>query len=830
MALLTAETLLQDLRYSLRLLAKNPSFTAIAVVTLALGIGANAAVFSLVNAVLLRPLPYTEADRIVTVWSAFPQSGVRKFGVAYKNVQDWKERSDVFEPLAIYQAASNTSMNLTALSGPVRVQGTRSTGDFFRALNVQPFLGRLISGDDEQPGRDHVVVVGYNLWQHDFGSNAQIIGHTIRLNDEDYEVVGVMPPGFQFPSGLEMPAGQQFATATEVWIPLTIPNATTQNDRVTNSFRAVARLKRGVSNTQAQTEMSAITRQMVTEHRTDLDGLEVVVSTMQENQVGELRPALLLLLAAVGFVLLIACVNIANLLLSRASARQREFVIRAALGASRRRIVQQLLTDSLVLGMVGGTLGLVLALIANRLVIAFAPTNIPRLNEVAIDLRVLVFTILVSMTTGLIFGLAPAFHATRANLQQGMREGTRSVAGSSHSWLRGLLVVSEVMLVFVLLVAAGLMLRSFRRLMDVAPGFDADNVLTARVALPARTYPGTKMIGFYQELLDRLHRQSGVKSAALVRDLPFSGTDPRYGVLVDGRSADSQNGGFTFRYRIISADYFKAMGIPLDRGRYFDSRDDQKGANAVIINETAAHRMWPNEDPIGQVILPIGPIAPARCVVVGIVGDVKFGGLDTQPDIELFFPFSQIPEPVISPVIGSMAILVRTTQSPETLARIIRDQVAALNKDIPVSSIATLSELQSGSVASRRFQMMMLALFALGALILTIVGIYGVVSYWVVQKTQEIGIRIALGAQPAAMLRFIIVRGMALAVIGIILGLGGALSLTRLMTSLLFGIGPTDPLTFIVVALLLAGTALTACLFPAWRAMRVDPVVALRAE
>jgi putative ABC transport system permease protein len=830
MAIFRTEALLQDLRYSLRLLAKNPSFTAIAVATLALGIGANTAVFSLVNAVLLRPLPYNEPDRIVTVWSAFPQSGVRKFGVAYKNVQDWKERSDVFDPLAIYQAASNTSMNLTGLSGPVRVQGTRATGDFFRALNVRPLLGRVISSDDEQPGRDHVVVIGYNLWQHDFGADARIIGRTIGLNDEDYEVVGVMPLGFQFPSGLEMPAGQQFATATEVWIPLTIPNATTQNDRVTNSFRSVARLKRGVSSAQAQTELSAITRQMVAEHGKDLDGLEVVVTTMQENQVGELRPALLLLLAAVGFVLLIACVNIANLLLSRAAARQREFVVRAALGASRARILQQLLTDSVALGLIGGTLGLVLAIAANRLVIAFAPANIPRLNEVVIDVRVLAFTVLVSMTTGFVFGLAPAFHAARTNLQQGMREGTRSVAGSSHSWLRQLLVVSEVMLVFVLLVAAGLMLRSFRRLLDVAPGFDAENVLTARIALPARTYPGAKMIAFYQQLLDGLHRQTGIKSAALVRDLPFSGTDPRYGALVEGRSVDSQNGGFTFRYRIISADYFQAMGIPLDRGRYFDSRDDQKGANAVIINETAAHRMWPNEDPIGKVVLPIGPIAPARCVVVGIVGDVKFAGLDTQPDIELFFPFSQIPEPVISPVIGSMAILVRTTRNPETFARLIRDQVAGLNKDIPVSSIATLGELQSGSVASRRFQMMLLAVFALAALILTIVGIYGVVSYWVVQRTQEIGIRMALGAQPATVLRFIIGRGMTLAAIGILLGFGSALSLTRLMASLLFGVGASDPLTFGVVAVLLAGTALAACLVPAWRAMRVDPVVALRME
>ncbi len=825
------ETLTQDLRYSLRVLGKNPVFMLIAVGTLALGIGANTSVFSLLNAILLRPLPYNDPDRIVTVWNSFPAAGVRKFGVAYKNVSDWKERNHVFAPLAIYQAASNTSLNLTGVSGPVRIQGARATGDFFQALNVAPLNGRIITADDEEPGRDHVAVVGYNLWRQYFGGDSQIVGKTIKLNDEDYSVIGVMPPGFQFPSGLEMPAGQQFAAATEIWTPLTRPAPTTQNDRITNSFRAVARLKHGVSAAQAQSEMSLITQSLVGEHPSELQGLQVVVTTMKENQVGELRPALILLLAAVALVLLIACANIANLLLSRSTARQREFIVRAALGAGRGRIVRQLLTDSLVLSLLSGVLGLGLAFIANRVLVTVGPANIPRLGEVNIDLRVLAFTIFVSTATGFIFGLAPALDVSGSNLQEGMKGGGRSIAGSGQNWLRSLLVVSEVMLVFVLLVAAGLMLKSYRRLIEVAPGIDVHNVLTARIALPARSYPPQKKRTFYKQLLEGLAHENEVQSAAIVRDLPFSGTDPRYGFTVEGRPANAPNGGgFTFRYRIISPDYFKVMGMPLIAGRYFDAHDDQNGTGAVIINETAARRSWPGQNPLGQVVLAIGNIAPARCVVVGIVGDVKFGGLNSEPDIELFFPYPQIPEPIMTAVIGSMAVVVRTAKNPESVAPAIRRQVLALDKDIPVSSVTTMSNLESDSLAPRRFQMMLLAAFAGVALILAVVRIYGVISYWVLQRTQEIGVRIAIGARPADILWLVAGRGMALASAGVVLGLAAALSLTRLMAGLLYGVGTTDPATFAGVGLVLLLTACFACCIPAWRATQVDAIVALRME
>jgi len=817
-----------DLKYSFRVFLKNPVFTLVAAATLALGIGANTTVFSLVNAVLLRPLPYNDPDRIVTVWNSFPQAGVRKFGVAYKNVTDWQERNRVFAPLSIYQAQSNTSVNLAGVSGPVRVQAARTPGDFFLALNVRPLFGRGVAKEDEQPGNDHVVVLGYNLWRQNFGSDEHLVGRNVKLNDEDYRVVGIMPPGFQFPSGLEMPPGQQFASATQVWIPLTTPPSATQNDRITNSFRAVARLAPGVSVQQAQSELSAITRQMVTEHPNELQGLEVIVTTMRENQVGEMRPPLLVLLGAVGFVLLIACANIANLLLSRSAVRQREFVVRAALGASRGRIIQQLLMDSVVLAAIGGTLGLGLAVLANRVLIALGPANIPRLGEVTIDFRVLAFTLFVSAVTGAVFGLAPAIHASRTNLQEGMKDGGRSVAGSSQNWLRGLLVVSEVTLVFILLVAAGLMLRSFRRLIEVSPGFDERGVLTARITLSNRAYPGLKKLSFYQQLLDGLRQDRGVQSAAIVRDLPFSGTDPRYGLTIEGRPVDAQNGGVAFRYRVISADYFKVMGIPLRAGRFLDEHDNRDAPGAAIINETAARRNWANENPIGQVILASGGAVPARSVVVGVVGDVKFGGLDSQPDTEVYFPYSQVPEPVMPAVIGSMAVIVRSNGNAQSLAPVIRQQVSAIDRDIPVSSLATMGELQTGSTATRRFQMLLLAVFAGIALTLAVVGIYGVTSYWVVHRTQEIGIRVALGARSADVLFLIVGRGMALALTGIVLGLAGAVGLTRLMSGLLYGIGATDPLTFASVAVVLAATALAACCIPAWRAMRVDPVSSLR--
>jgi putative ABC transport system permease protein len=826
----------RDLRHALRLSRKNPAITAIILLALALGIGANTVIFSAFNTVMLRPLPYTDPERIVTVWDSFPQAGIKKFGVTYANFIDMKERNHVFEPLALYVAASNTTFNLTGIAGPERVQGTRATGDFFRAMGVQPLMGRTVMTEDEQQGRGHVVVLGYNLWQRDFGGNPRIIGSSIKLNDEDYNVLGVMPQGFEFPSGAEMPPGQQFASATELWVPLTTPVAGVERtDRSGHSYRAVGRLKPGVTIEQAQADVRAVAQQLVAEHPVENDGLSTAVTTLRENQVGELRPAMLALLASVGFVLLIACANIANLLLSRAAVRQKEFAIRAALGASRRRILQQLLTESVLLSVTGGLLGLLLSVIATRTLVAYVPTNIPRINEVSVDFRVLLFTMSISLLTGILFGMAPALHASKSDLHEGVKEGGRSVsAGVGQNRLRNMLLISEVILVFVLLIAAGLMLKSFGRLLNVTPGFDPQNVLTARVTLPSTPYPAQKKRVFYHQLVDRLEEQPGVEAAAVIRDLPLSGTDPRYGFKVEGRSDEAQDGGYSVRYRIISPGYFKAMGIPLKQGRYFDEHDDENGAGVAIINESAARTIWPGQNPIGQVVVTDGGLAREKCVIVGIVGDIKFGGLDTQPDPEMFIPYPQLPEKVMQAAIGSMAVVVRGKGNPTALVADVRRQVAAIDKDVPVSSVFTMNELLANSLSSRRFNLLLLVIFAGVALLLAAVGIYGVLSYWVSQRTREIGIRMALGAQRTDIFKLVIFQAMSLVLIGLGIGLGAALLLGRVLSGtfsgLLFGVSAFDPLTFVSVTLVLAAVALLACYVPARRAVRVEPTIALRYE
>jgi len=829
------QNLLQDLRYGARLLLKRPGFTLIAVITLALGISANTVIFGAFNAVMLRPLPYSDPGKIVTVWDSFPQLGVKKIGVTYANFADLKQRTRVFEPLALYAAGSTTSFNLTGLAGPERVQGARATGDFFRALGVAPLIGRTLTGEDEEAGRDHVAVLSYSLWQRDFGGDRSLVGRTLRLNDEDYLVVGVMPPGFSFPSGAEMPPGQQFASATELWTPLTVPNnPAARNDRIMRGYRAVARLKPGVSVEQAQADTSAIIKQLVAEHPTTNEGLGVSVTTMRENQVGELRPAMSALLGAVGFVLLVACANIANLLLSRAAARRKEFAIRAALGASRRRLFEQLLSESLLLAIVGGLLGLGLAVMTLRLLAPFAPANIPRINEASIDLRILLFTAAVSLLTGVLFGLAPALQVSRTNLYEGVKEGARGASGGAgQDRLRRLLIVSEVTLVFVLLIAAGLMLRSFRRLLEVAPGFDPARVLTARVTLGPLSYPTPKKLLFYRQLVAGLSRQPGVQAAALVRDLPLSGTDPRYGVTVAGRAATPQDG-YTVRDRIISADYFKVMGIPLLKGRYFSEHDDEDAPHVAIINESAAKKIFPGQDPLGQALINGGKYAPDNCQIIGVVGDVKFGGLDSQSDPEVYVHYPQLPESFMQPGIGSLALVVRSTGQPADLASPVRRQVAALDPDIPVSAALTMDAVLSDSLAPRRFTLWLLSAFAGVALLLAAVGIYGVLSYWVTQRTREIGIRLALGARASEILKLVISQAMRLAIIGLGFGILAALGLARLLSqalsSLLFGVKATDPFTFIFIALLLAVVALLACYLPARRATKVDPMVALRQE
>ena len=823
---------MDDLRFAIRLLLKRPAFSAIIITTLALGIGANTAIFSAFNAIMLRPLPYHDPESIATVWDSFPKLGVKKIGVTYANFADLKERSHVFDPLALYAAGSTTAFNLTGLAGPERVQAASATSDFFRALGVNPIYGRTLTDDDAQPGRNRVVVLGYNLWQRDFGGDAGIVNRNIKLNDVDFTVVGVMPSGFSFPSGAEMPAGQQFASATELWVPLTIPNTpAVRNDRQVRGYRAVGRIKPGVTIKQAEAETRAIAQQLVAEHPSENDGLDMSVTTMRENQVGEFRPAMFALLGAAGFMLLIACTNIANLLLSRATARRRELVIRTALGASRRRIVRQLLTESLLLSMLGGLLGVLLSL-SLRLFIAFAPANIPRLTEARLDVRVLLFTLGLSLLTGVLFGLVPALHASRLNLHEAVKEGGRGTTGANQRW-QSLLVGSEVALVFILVIAAGLMLKSFRRLSDVAPGFQAAHVLTARVTLPAVSYPTQKKLLFYEQLIESLNREPGVTASAIVRDLPLSGTDPRYGVTVQGRAGSVQGDGYTVRDRIISADYFKVMGIPLQRGRYFDTHDGAQAPAVAIINESAAAKIFPGEDPLGHVLVNGGKYAPDNCQIVGIVGDVKFGGLDSEADPEVYVPYTQLPESFMQPGVGSVAVVVLAGK-PQELVPAVRKAVTSLDQAIPLSSVTTMDDVLSTSLAPRRFNMLLLSAFAIVALTLAAVGIYGVLSYWVAERTREIGVRTALGARASDIFKLILSKGLTIVLVGLIFGAVVGFALARLLASafagILFGVRATDPATFIFVALLLMIVAFVACIIPARRAVKVDPVIALRSE
>ncbi|HWA25396.1 MAG TPA: ABC transporter permease [Lacunisphaera sp.] len=824
-----------DIRLAWRVLWNNPGFTAVATAALALGIGANTIIFTAFNAILLRPLPYHDPERVVTIWDSFPQSGIARFGVAYANIMDIKERNHVFAPLGTYVAASNTSFNLTGGAGPERVQGTRASADFFATLGTAPLLGRALRVEDELPARNHVAVLGYRLWQRYHNGDPAIVGRMIRLNDEDYEVVGIMPPGFEFPSGAEMPPGQQFASATELWTPLTIPdNPGARGDRTTHYLRAIARLKPGVTLEEARGEMSVLAAQLARDHPNENQGLASAVTTLRENQVGQLRPALLVLVAAVAGVLLIACANLASLLLVRATARSREFTIRAALGASRTRIVRQLLTESTLLSLLGGVLGLALASGGIRVLVAVAPAGIPRLAEAQLDGRILGFTLLLSLATGLLFGLAPAMHAARADLNTGLKDAGRGASVDPRlNGLRQLLVIAEVTLVFVLLIGAGLMLKSFRRLLEVPPGFESQHVLSARVTLPAKSYPAARKLTFYHELVAQLGREPGVAAAAVIRDLPLSGTDPRYGFTVAARPAEAQNNAFTYRYRVASPDYFTVMGIPLKAGRFFSDHDNATAPGVAIINETAARQAWPGQDPIGQVITTGGPM-PASCVVIGVVGDIRFGGFDSAPDLEVYYHYPQIPEGTMNAAIGSMAVVIRTEGDPAGVAAGLRQAVAALDKDVPVTSVKPMADLLAGSVAPRRFNLLLLGGFAAVSLVLAALGIYGVISYWVSQRTREIGVRLALGAETAAIFRLVIWQSMAVVLLGLGLGLALSLILARLLPATvagsLFGVSATDPLTFLLVAAGLGLTGLLASVLPARRAIRVEPAEALRCD
>lgn len=814
----------QDLRYGFRVMRKSPGFVIIAVLALALGTGTNTAIFSLVNALLLRPINYENPDRLTMVWEKSVKRGFGQVPTSVPNFADLKTNNQTFEDLGAF---TDSSFNLTGAAEPEKVMGVKVSATLLSLLGRPPLKGRLFLAGEDQPQASHVLILSHHLWQRSFGSNPNLVGQTVALNGESYTVVGIMPPDFRFPPAFSATvASSQYTTPdADLWVPLTIEAV--PPPREARFLYMVGRLKPGVSATAAQAEMNVIASRLQKEYPAADADMEVDVIPLREQVTGDIRPALLVLFGAVGCVLLIACANVANLLLAKASGRQKEVAIRIALGATRLRIIQQLLTESLLLSVIGGLLGSIIGILAVRYLIAFTPANVPKPDNIGIDAPVLLFTLFLAVFTSFIFGLVPAIQASKSDLNETLKEGGRGNSGSAkQNRVRSLLVVVEVALALVLLIGAGLMIKSFVRLQNVNPGFNPENLITLELQLPEKKY-GEKeqQAALQQQLVQRLVDIPGVQSAAAVNNLPFSGTELNNSVTIEGRppvvNANERPRAF---FRDISPNYFQAMGIPMRQGRPFADSDKKDAPAVVIINEAAARRFFPNEDPLGK------RFKRGRAesqfpwlMVVGIVGGVSHTtlGLPSQP--EVYLPFQQSPDAIIT-------LVARTKSDPRGLAATVRREVSNVDKDLPVSNLKFMDEIVAGTVSQPRVYALLLGIFAILALVLAAIGIYGVISYSVTQRTHEIGIRMALGAQTRDVLALVIKQGMALALVGVFFGLLASLALTRVLSSQLYGISSTDPVTFTGISLLLMLVAIIACYIPALRATRLSPMIAVRYE
>src|SRR5215212_2703386 len=814
------ETLWQDLRYGVRMLLKHWGFTFVAVLTLALGIGVNTALFSVVNAVLLRPLPYAEPERLVQIYDANAQSGYDRFAFSLANFVDHRDQQSGFEQVAAY---FRRDANLTGAGEPERVQVAVVSASFLPLLRVQPLLGRGFLTEEETPGKHRVVVLSYGLWQRRFGADPGILNRSVTLSGYVCTVVGVLPADFQFPD----PFGNNPLSDAAPKVDLLTPPAydpKVLGDRGSHFLQVLARLQPGVELGRAQTELRAIAGRLEEKYPDRNKGWTVNVFALQDEVVRTVRPALLLLLTAVAFVLLIACANVSNLLLARAAARQKEMAIRLALGAPRARLLRQLLTESMLLALAGGAAGLALAYWAMRAFISFSPANVPHTDEIRLDGIALLFTFGITLLTSVAFGLLPALQASKPDVHATLKEGGRQ-AGSraGRTRTRGLLVVAEVALSLLLLIGAGLMIRTFISYLRVNPGFRTDNLLTMKLALPSAKYPEPRQqAAFYQQVIGRVRALPGVQGVGAVSDLPLA-EGGFFAFIIEGRPSASAQDDPSAVWRAINPDYFRTMGMRLRRGREFTEHDQPGAVEVVVINETMAASFWPGEDPIGKRIQIYDQQPMPWREIVGVVNDTKQFGLDALTKPEIYVPFTQRPR-------AAMTLIAHTAAGPEQLADAMRAAVQAVDPEQPVYRVSTMEQFFSAEVAAPRVTMFLMGTLAVAALILAAVGIYGVTAYAVTQQTHEIGIRTALGATPRDVLRLVVAQGMTLTLIGVVIGLAGAFALTRLMTSLLFGVSATDPATFTVIALLLTGVALFACYIPARRATKVDPLAALRYE
>jgi putative ABC transport system permease protein len=810
------ESMLQDLRFGFRMLARKPAFTIVAALTLALGIGANTAIFSVVNTALLRPLPYKAADQLMIVWEDGSKYGFPKDTPAPANFIDWRDQNTVFESMA---AIADNTFNLTGAGEPEKIEGQRVSASFFPLLGAEPLLGRFFLPEEDQPAAARVVIISYGLWQRRFASDPDIAGKPLTLNDQSYTVVGVTQKDFRSPDPYQV-AQEENA----LYVPIAFDSNEASN-RGGHYLIVYARAKPGVSVNQAQAEMDTIAARLQQQYPETNMSIGATVVSLREQLVGDIRPALLILLGAVGFVLLIACANVANLLLARAVARQKEIAIRAALGATRRRLVGQMLTESLLLSALGGAAGLLLAWFGLRLLSALLPPNLSQASGVAIDATALGFTFLISLLTGAFFGLAPALQSSKPDLNETLKEGGKGSSSGGRSRLRNLLVVSEVALALVLLIGAGLLINSFLRLRNVDPGFNPNNLLTMKVVLPRSKYADdAKRIAFYDELLQRVESLPGVESAGLITNLPLIFHGNNAGVTIEGRPEPPPDEIPIAIVRAISPSYFRAMGIPLRSGREFNRQDAPDAPGAIIVSETAARVFWPGEDPIGK-RLKMGSFNSDDpwLSVVGVAKDVRQFELDIEPKPQVYFPYTQS---------GYFApdLMARVAGNPLSLAAAVRSEVWAIDKDQPVSNISTMDLIMAESLARERFNVVLLAIFGAVAMALAAIGIYGVMSYAVTQRTREIGIRMALGASSGEVLKLVVGQGAKLVSAGVAIGIVSAFALTRLMESLLFSVSATDPATFAIISAALAAVALIASYIPARRATKVDPMVALRYE